>query len=381
MGLRFRKRIKVLPGLSLTISPRGIGTSIGVNGFRITHGASGRVTRTVGLPGTGISYVTTVPTHHKTNRERITQPRESEETQYAIPSPSPSPDPDSSGTSSTDSGHSPVVTGAAPSLLARGYERDFYDAIHDTNVETFSNLIAQHPETFAAAGLLGVVVAVHNEDYPKAEEFVEKLWNERSRIFTDSLFVKYLSHNHVEVGIADGVSSVLPLDETTLALLYVEILQIQDKLDKALDVVRTLPVTPVSMLSVADILVQKKSWSDVVSLTTGQTNTDDITCLLMIYRAMAFREQEYFDAAAETFKEALKSKSRTPELRHRALLERADSYLAQGKKALARKDLEKILADDPDYHGLKEALAQVKDSTEPAKTSETSEPAETSETI
>jgi len=163
------------------------------------------------------------------------------------------------------------------------------------------------------------------------------------------------------VGIADGISSVLPLDETTLALLYAEVLEIQDKFDEALAIVRELPLTPVSMLSIADLLVQKKAWDDLITLTTRLANTDDITCLLLIYRAMAFREQKYYDAAAESFKEAMKSKSRDPELRNRALLERADSYLDQGKKALARKDLEKILAANPQYDGLKEALAKVAD--------------------
>jgi len=350
MGFRFRKRIKVLPGLSLTISPRGIGTSIGVNGFRITHGATGRITKTVGLPGTGMSYVTTVPTHHTTNRARVTQPRT--EASHAV---------ENEPAHVSDDSHSPITTGASPGLLSHGYEREFFQAMQDTNTETFSKLISTYPETAAAAGLLGAVVAVHNADYPKAQSFIEGIWKERASAFHDPLLVKYLSHNHVEVGIADGISSVLPLDETTLALLYAEVLEIQDKFDEALAIVRELPLTPVSMLSIADLLVQKKAWDDLITLTTRLANTDDITCLLLIYRAMAFREQKYYDAAAESFKEAMKSKSRDPELRNRALLERADSYLDQGKKALARKDLEKILAANPQYDGLKEALAKVAD--------------------
>ncbi len=52
----------------------------------------------------------------------------------------------------------------------------------------------------------------------------------------------------------------------------------------------------------------------------------------------------------------LKTKKRDPVVRHRALLERARTYVSEGKKAQARKDLERIMAEDSDYEGLKEAM-------------------------
>jgi Tfp pilus assembly protein PilF len=39
------------------------------------------------------------------------------------------------------------------------------------------------------------------------------------------------------------------------------------------------------------------------------------------------------------------------------LAERAQNYLAQGKKSQARKDLERILAEDSGYDGVREQLA------------------------
>jgi len=44
-------------------------------------------------------------------------------------------------------------------------------------------------------------------------------------------------------------------------------------------------------------------------------------------------------------------------IRHHALFERAENYEAQGKKAVARKDLERILSEDSDYPGVREKLA------------------------
>lgn len=59
MGLRFRKSIKIAPGIKLNLSKSGVGMSVGTKGARVSFNSKGRVTKTVGIPGTGISYVTT----------------------------------------------------------------------------------------------------------------------------------------------------------------------------------------------------------------------------------------------------------------------------------------------------------------------------------
>ena len=59
MGLRFRKSIKIAPGIKLNISNKSTGISVGGKGARISVNSKGRVTKSVGLPGTGISYVET----------------------------------------------------------------------------------------------------------------------------------------------------------------------------------------------------------------------------------------------------------------------------------------------------------------------------------
>ena len=58
MGLRFRKSIQLIPGVRLNIGTTGVSISTGVRGFRKTFHSSGRVTTSVGIPGTGLSYVT-----------------------------------------------------------------------------------------------------------------------------------------------------------------------------------------------------------------------------------------------------------------------------------------------------------------------------------
>jgi hypothetical protein len=55
MSFRFRKRIKLFPGLWLNAGKRGISASIGGRGATVNISEKG-MRETVGLPGTGISY-------------------------------------------------------------------------------------------------------------------------------------------------------------------------------------------------------------------------------------------------------------------------------------------------------------------------------------
>ena len=66
-----------------------------------------------------------------------------------------------------------------------------------------------------------------------------------------------------------------------------------------------------------------------------------------------------FDAARESFKRALAARSRPAALRHLALVERGQCYLAEGKRAMARKDFQKVLAENANYPGLADHLVAV----------------------
>lgn len=73
--MRFQKRIKLLPGITANLSRKGVSTSIGVTGARVTYG-HGEKRTTVGLPGTGISHSeierTTPATHAEAAPENDT---------------------------------------------------------------------------------------------------------------------------------------------------------------------------------------------------------------------------------------------------------------------------------------------------------------------
>ena len=55
MGWRFRRRVRILPGLYINLSKSGGSVSIGGHGATLNLGPHGTRT-TVGLPGSGLSY-------------------------------------------------------------------------------------------------------------------------------------------------------------------------------------------------------------------------------------------------------------------------------------------------------------------------------------
>ena len=57
MSLRFRRRVRLMPGVSVNLGMKGASVSLGRRGARVTVGPAG-VRTTVELPGTGISYTT-----------------------------------------------------------------------------------------------------------------------------------------------------------------------------------------------------------------------------------------------------------------------------------------------------------------------------------
>ena len=59
MGFRFRKQIKIAPGVKLNINKKSTSISVGGKGITKTFSTTGKTTTTVGIPGSGLSYSTT----------------------------------------------------------------------------------------------------------------------------------------------------------------------------------------------------------------------------------------------------------------------------------------------------------------------------------
>jgi tetratricopeptide (TPR) repeat protein len=331
VGFRIRKSIQIVPGVRMTFSKSGIGYSAGVKGYRVTKRADGRLQRTMSLPGTGLSYVTTSGSARRGTRTTMQR--------YAPTTV-------------------PMRRPRKPGWFAPKGVKALYKAVTAQDVAAIQQVRTEHPEmAVAAAALLGVLRA-KQQDNAGAIEALEFVFDTGKDPAADPFIATYVSASMV-LPIAEGIGAELALDRSAVGLLLAELYQEADELPKAIDVVEQLEPTTYTALSLAELYCDIDDWPEVVQVTEGVTNEDDATAMLCIYRGIAFREQGLYEAARQSFKEALRTKKRDPVVRHRALLERARTHEREGKRAMARKDLERIMAEDSHYEGLDQALAEL----------------------
>lgn len=72
MAIRFRKSIKLMPGVRMTLGKKGISGSLGVTGARVSVNSKGQVRGTAGLNGTGLSSTTVLNKKSKSKSAKTT---------------------------------------------------------------------------------------------------------------------------------------------------------------------------------------------------------------------------------------------------------------------------------------------------------------------
>lgn len=328
MGFQARKSFKVMPGVRMTVSKSGISTSVGVTGARVTRTSSGRVTRTVGLPGTGIRHTSTISSPSQAHR-------------------------------GTPPAAAPIPALAKPGLTAPRWEKDLYTALMGGRIGDLPGIAQAHPEAQLVAATVDGLDAMQSGDNARALDILRWVWNLGAAIENHPFAIKYLNASQVTISIATGVTAQLPICRDAIGLALAELEQDAGQLERAVQVVEQLDPSVIAAVSLCELYLQLGWHANVLEVTNGLTNVDDPTALLLTYRGSAFQAQRQSTAARECFKEALKSKARDAAIRHLALIARAKTYIEDGKPAMARKDLERILAEDAHDPQANELLAQL----------------------
>lgn len=331
MGFQMRKSFKVAPGVRLTASKSGISASTGVPGARVSKSTSGRTTKTVGIPGSGIRHTTSTTAGSHTRRSTSSP---------AAPHPQPQ------------------AAQAKPGLLSPAWHRALYKAIQKQQFRDLEAIATKHPESRVVVATIDGLIRVTNEDNAGAAEILRFVWDSGQPIDSDPFVAKYL-HAAVTINIAHGVEASMPMGRDAVGLALAELEQEAGRVDAAIAVVESMEPSTVAAVSLADLYLEAGRHDDIVDVTNGVPNTDDATALLNAFRGCAFREQGNYTASREAFKEALKSKSREVGIRHFALVERAKTYMAEGKKGMARKDLERVFAENADYENVRGLLTEL----------------------
>lgn len=347
MSWRFRRSMKIMPGVRLNFNKDSIGMSFGVTGARYTINSKGRRTVSAGFPGTGLYNVETLSSGRTSRSSR------SQETYEEAPTPSRS-GPPAPG----------FFAGSAEHALNK-FLLDVYNYEHpDTAKEIIEKATALRAKYPKLSPVLECTVFLHgildSETKEQARTWGQAIWDARETIFSDKFVVKYLDGITPATQITRGISTNLKYNKQLFSFIWVEVLQDQKKYTEALEVLNQMQPDQMVAISIADIENTMGEYDAAIETTEDIENEDDATAMLLVLRGIAFREKKLNEAALECFKRALSDKKRSEGLLHRALFERAETYDRMNKKAMAIKDLERILVDEPAYEEVEEKLAKLK---------------------
>lgn len=334
VGFKVRKSIKIAPGVRLNVSHKNLGLSAGVRGARVSVNTNGRTTRTVGIPGTGISHTSTT-----------TSGRRSSSSARAAQQPRPV--------------QPPKPKTVKPGLTAPAWEKQLFKQIQGVpDASVIHGIGQQNPSVAPTAAMVEVLRVVGpSADAERGRVLLGWLFDIGYDPSTDPFISKYLEAPEISIPVATGITADMRWDRQAMGLFVAELEQASGNVTRAIAVVESLEPTTVAAVSLAELYAEAGRWADIVDITNGLTNDDIAATFLLIQRGTALRELGYFEAARESLKEALRIRSRPSELRHLALVARGHTYLAEGKKAMARKDYERVLADNAEFPGLREMLA------------------------
>ncbi|MEI8336108.1 MAG: DUF4236 domain-containing protein [Actinomycetes bacterium] len=369
MAFRVNRSFGVIPGVKFRLNKRSVGLTFGKGPFHYTVNSRGRRTASAGIPGTGMYYQKGSGGVPYTRSRSASSPRAhaaaANDTFEDVAAPIASGTPVEM--------FATALRAKKPGLFASGAEKRLHAALLSSNLAEVEELAKSEPRVALAAHTFASMMVVGGDAASSRESELHLIAALSLGLPEDDPFIsKYAASVACSLGVTPQLSVSLPLSRVLLVLLYIENLQEQKRFDDAAKYLESEPVNSFVTLSKAELFVSMERWDDIITLTTGIENTDDFSALMLTYRGIAFREQGFFDAAREAFADALRSKQRSVEIRHLSLFARAQAAIDQNHHAAARKDLEKILNEDPDYPGLRDEIAKLRGS-EPAATTEPSE--------
>ncbi|MGZ8629808.1 MAG: DUF4236 domain-containing protein [Actinomycetota bacterium] len=364
MGFRLYRSVKLGKGVRLNLSKTGIGVSAGIPGARYSVHSSGRTTRTVGVPGSGVSY--RQDTYSKGGRSRLPP---------VSPTPAPLAYPKAGllapkaekefvrGVTAYMHGRFTEALAALQSVEAKDAVTTYMQEHYADALAALQSVDAKDPgaahigeEFFAALSLVAL------DRVPEAIPYFEVVLASNGSI-PDPVMSKYGIGGAMEVSVTPAVSITLPMSNLAVALMLAEAYQNTGQQRKAIELLESLgaeaPGAPVFALSLADLYSEAERWDDVIRVTEAvEANENDITLDVLVFRALAMMELDLTDGALALTKECLRFGKRNPALLRFARYVRGRSYEREGKAGMARREFVKIYAEDAGFADVAQRLGR-----------------------
>jgi tetratricopeptide (TPR) repeat protein len=339
VGFRLYKSVSLGKGVRLNLSKTGVGISAGIPGLRYSVHSSGRRTKTASLPGTGISY----------RQDSYAGASRRPPRRLALPPPTVQMYPKAG-----------LLAPRDEKLFVQGvtaYMQGRHEQALEKLIESSARERAGHIGDEFFTGMCLVGLERNDEAIPYMEHVVGS-----DEPIPDGLMRKYGVGGQMAVAITSLAVAEVPMTSAGVALLLAELYQRDDRVQDAIELVESLGALSndaVCALSLADLYSVQRHWNQVVRVTDDFTsNTDDITTLILVFRARALSELGLQDASVASAKEALRFKKRAANVLHAARYQRALTYEAMNKRSQSRRDLERIYAEAPDFADVADRLGR-----------------------
>ncbi len=342
MGFRMWRRIRIAPGITLNLSKTGASVSIGPRGAKYTIGTHGsRVT--AGIPGTGLYYTEKLHTGGSRGREAAQQPQQRPIDRLNL--------------------------GFFRRIFTPKDEQELVEGTRQFMLEDYEQALShlQQALTITDAAFLSGAAALNLGRLDDAAKYFESALTDAEHL--SAFFGKYGIMPQLQMPITPEVTAVLGPDTRGVCLLLTEVYQGLDRLQDAVTCVKRLlnagDNEVVVRLSLAELLLEpgmkdSNTCKEVVQLAKDVENESFVHTALLLYKAEALICLGMEDAAKDTLTYGLRRKKGRPaQLLHEMLYQRAMIFLSQGQNSRARKDLERIFAQDPDFMDVSDQLQRL----------------------
>ena len=331
-GFRFRKKIKLLPGLDLNISKSGFSFSIGPDKAHITTGTHG-TTLYFNLPGSGAYYQKKIGGSDKdadANDKNGDKGKQEEEALKV--------------------GFTDRLTTPPPELSVLDALRE----MNDGNAEKAFEHARREPRNADGAFLAGYL-ALRLGHYQEAIDYFNDALRQRDEL--GKAFEKHKLDFAVGMPITEEINVQLTPTENSILIALSEAYHQMDMPEAAIEMLMNLnkrdPEDLIVRLSLAELLDERypdaqQAQQQMVQLAEGVHNESPIHATLMYYRGLALRKLGLLEGALDTFNKALRRQKDYPDDLLTALrYERALVYEAQGEEQKAKEEFEKVYAVAP----------------------------------
>lgn len=337
MAFRFWRRVRLAPGVTLNLSKSTASLSLGPRGAKYTISPRGN-RATAGLPGTGLFY-----TVHDRKRAGRGGP---------APLP-PVPQRDR------------LKLGFFQRLMTPAEEKRFIDGIRALNDGDQDGALAALEEAgdLPDAAWMAGMIRLRREEFDRARAHFEHVLARLGDL--GSLFGKYEIAAQASLPITSDIFAHVFPRECGTRLALVEVAQLEGRHADAMGHIKRLmeidATDPVVLLSFAELALDtpddRALMDRVVRATVHVENETPVDTAILLYRGRALVALGMPDAAIDVFTLANRRRKDRPEgLLLQIRYDRAVLYEQVGRAAQARREFERLYAED---HELEDVRARL----------------------